>query len=61
MGGHESREKSGSGKKSKASLEQRKNQIEKEFDCTIEVIPAETSSNPKAKNAFPLKPAILIE
>ena len=38
-----------------------KNQIEKEFDCTIEVIPAETSSNPKAKNAFPLKPAILIE
>ncbi len=34
--------------------------LESEFGCEVRIIPAEKSDHPKAKNAFPLKPAILI-
>ncbi len=40
-------------------LEEKKELIEKEFGCKVEVL--ETSSNPKAENAFPGKPAIILE
>ena len=43
------------------NLEESKASIEKEFNCTIEIEKAEQSSQPKAKNASPSKPAILIE
>ncbi len=38
-----------------------KHLFENEFNCNVEIVPAEKSTNPKAKNAFPQKPAILIE
>ena len=43
------------------SLKESIDNLTKEFKCSIEIIEAEKSSNPKAKNAFPGKPAILVE
>lgn len=40
-------------------LEEKKDMLGKEFGCDIEVL--ETSDNPKSANAFPGKPAIVIE
>lgn len=42
-------------------LSNAKSFLEKEFNAKILIEKAENSSNPKAKNAFPLKPAILVE
>jgi len=42
-------------------LEQNKDLFKKEFKADIEIILAEKSKEPKAKNAMPAKPAILIE
>jgi hypothetical protein len=41
-------------------LNEVKPRLEKEFG-TIEIIEAEKSSESKAKNAFPAKPALLVE
>ncbi|MDO8624482.1 MAG: class I tRNA ligase family protein, partial [Candidatus Diapherotrites archaeon] len=38
-----------------------KKRFQNEFDAIIEVVSAEKSQNPKARNAFPFKPAIVIE
>lgn len=38
-----------------------KSRIEREFGCAVEIVGAEKSQSPKAPNAFPLKPAILLE
>jgi len=35
--------------------------LKSEFDCEIELIKAEDSDSPKAKNASPAKAAILVE
>ena len=43
------------------NLEDSKQSLEKEFNCTIEIEIAEQSKQEKAKNASPSKPAILIE
>jgi len=44
-----------------ASLNAAKAYLEKEFNTAIEIIPAEKSKEPRAKNALPAKPAILIK
>jgi hypothetical protein len=44
-----------------AVLESAKNFLEKESECKVEVAKAEKAKEGKAKNAFPLKPAILME
>ncbi len=43
------------------NLEESKEFIEKEFSCKVNIEKAEQSKQEKAKNAFPSKPAILIE
>jgi leucyl-tRNA synthetase len=43
------------------ALEQSKDMFKKEFKADIEIIPAEKSKEPKAKQAMPGKPAILIK
>ncbi|MFH1895074.1 MAG: leucine--tRNA ligase [archaeon] len=43
------------------ALEENRKELEEEFKAKIELIEAEKSSEKKALNAFPLKPAILIE
>jgi len=42
-------------------LKENLKELKKEFDAEIELTEAEKSSEKKAGNAFPLKPAILIE
>jgi leucyl-tRNA synthetase len=42
-------------------LQENKEFLKKEFACEISIEKAEKSGNPKAKNAFPLKPAIFVE
>ena len=42
-------------------IENSKNLLENEFNCSIEIYIAESSSEKKANNAMPGKPAILIE
>ena len=42
-------------------LQENKEFFEKEFNCKVEIEQAENSTNQKAKNAFPLKPAIFVE
>ncbi len=44
-----------------SALKEAKPELEKEFGCKVEVEKAEKSSHQKAKNALPLKPAILLE
>jgi len=44
-----------------SALKEAKPSLEKEFGCAVEVEKAESSKHPKARNAFPLKPAILLE
>jgi len=44
-----------------ASLKEAKKELEKLFGCKVEVEEAEKSKHPKARNAFPLKPAIFVE
>ncbi len=41
------------------SLEQQR--LEKEFGCVIEILPAEKSQHPKAAQALPAKPAIVVK
>lgn len=43
------------------ALKDAKEFFEKEFDCKVEIIPAEKSKHPKAYAAEPAKPGILIE
>ena len=45
----------------KETIENSKNLLENEFNCSIEIYIAESSSEKKANNAMPGKPAILIE
>ena len=45
----------------KETIENSKNLLENEFNCSIEIDIAESSSEKKANNAMPGKPAILIE
>jgi len=42
------------------AFDENKKFIEKELGCTIEVVAAEKSTEPKARNAWPGKPAILV-
>ena len=42
-------------------LKNSKEYFEQKLNCKIDIISAEKSEHPKAKNAFPFKPAILIE
>ncbi|MDO8647691.1 MAG: leucine--tRNA ligase [Candidatus Diapherotrites archaeon] len=42
-------------------LQENKKAIERAFNSKVEIERAENSQNPKAKNAFPLKPAIFVE
>ncbi|MBI5884652.1 class I tRNA ligase family protein, partial [archaeon] len=44
-----------------SAVNEAKKTLEKELDCKVEAIKAEESTEPKAKNSFPGKPAILIE
>ena len=44
-----------------SALEQNKALIEKEFNCSVELVKAEGCDEPKAKQAMPGKPAILVE
>ncbi len=44
-----------------ASLNAAREYLENEFNTAMEIIPAEKSKEPKAKNAMPAKPAILIK
>ena len=44
-----------------ASLEGAINFMKEEFSCEVEVIEADSSKEPKAKQAMPGKPAILVE
>ncbi len=44
-----------------AALSEAKKELEKMVECKIEIEKAEASTHPKARNAFPLKPAILME
>lgn len=44
-----------------ALLNENREFFEKEFVCKVDVEKAENSQNPKARNAFPLKPAIFME
>ena len=41
-------------------LNKNKEMLEKEFECKIEVMKAESSSEQKARQALPGKPAILV-
>ncbi len=44
-----------------AVLKEAKKELEKELGSSIKIEQAEKSSHPKARNAFPLKPAIFVE
>ncbi|MAE13073.1 leucine--tRNA ligase [Candidatus Woesearchaeota archaeon] len=44
-----------------SGLEEAKEDLEKEFSCTIEIIAEQKAKDPKAANAFPGKPALLME
>ncbi len=44
-----------------AALKEAKKELEKMFECKIEIEKAEASTHPKARNAMPLKPAIFVE
>ncbi|MBN2067518.1 MAG: leucine--tRNA ligase [Candidatus Diapherotrites archaeon] len=44
-----------------AALSEERKNLEKEFGCRIEIEKAEKSGHAKARNAFPLKPAIFVE
>ena len=43
------------------ALEENKPMIESEFGCAVEIIAADASSEPKAKQAMPGKPAIVVK
>ena len=44
-----------------SAYEKTKTEFEKEFGCQIELIKSEKSKEPKAKQAMPGKPAILVQ